>query len=109
MKENAGALIRWRFAPLLLVLAQSCLLLILSGCASAPPPQSFDPAPVYPAPPDKPRFIYERTLQNNEDVEKITGLERLKIMATGRAPQAQGLVKPYGVAVHQPFRQCLLS
>ena len=101
MKDNAGVLIRWRFTPTLLLLAQSCLLLILSGCASAPPPQSFDPAPVYPAPPDKPRFIYERTLQDNEDVEKITGLERLKIMATGRAPQVQGLVKPYGVAVHQ--------
>ena len=101
MKEYAGALIRWRFTPSLLALAQSCLLLALSGCASAPPQQSFDPAPVYPAPPDKPRFIYERTLQNNEDVEKVTGFERFKIMATGRSPQARGLVKPYGVAVHQ--------
>ena len=101
MKEYAVVLIRWRFTATLLYLAQSCLLLALSGCASAPPQESFDPAPVYPAPPDKPRYIYERTLQNNEDVEKVTGFERFKIMATGRSPQARGLVKPYGVAVHQ--------
>jgi DNA-binding beta-propeller fold protein YncE len=75
--------------------------LLLTGCTSAPPRQSFDHAPVYPAPPDKPRYIYERTLQTNEDVEKISGLERFKIMVTGRSPQVRGLVKPYGVAVHQ--------
>ena len=101
MKNYAGALIRWRYIAPLLVLTQCCLLLTLSGCASAPPKQTFEPAPVYPPPPDKPRFIYERTLQTNEDVEKLTGLERLKIMATGRSPVVRGLVKPYGVAVHQ--------
>jgi DNA-binding beta-propeller fold protein YncE len=76
------------------------LLLLLSGCSSNPPRETFDRAPVFPAPPDKPRFIYERTLQNSEDVAKLTGLQRLKIMATGQPLQVQGLVKPYGVAVY---------
>ena len=56
---------------------------------------------MYPAPPDQPRFIYERTLQTNEDVEDLTTMDRLKVMATGQPLQVQGLVKPYGVAVHQ--------
>lgn len=98
MKCNASVLNR-RPSTFLLLLVTSCLLVALSGCASTPSQQSFDPNPVYPAPPDKPRFIYERTLQTNEDVEKLTGFERFKIMATGRSPQVQGLVKPYGVAV----------
>lgn len=100
MKNSVGAFIRWQSAfPLLL--ATCHLLLGLSGCATTPPPQSFDPAPVYPAPPDEPRYIYERTLQTSEDVEHATGFERLKILATGRSPVVRGLVKPYGVAVYQ--------
>jgi DNA-binding beta-propeller fold protein YncE len=99
MKDNTRAFIRWRYVFPLLPVACS-LLLGLSGCATAPP-QSFEPAPVYPAPPDEPRYIYERTLQSNEDVERVTGFERLKVMATGRPPTVRGLVKPYGVAVYQ--------
>lgn len=100
MKDNAGAFIRWQSAfPLLL--ATCYLLLGLSGCATAPPPQSFEPAPVYPVAPDEPRFIYERTLQTNEDVEQLTGFERIKQLATGRPAEVRGLVKPYGVAVYQ--------
>lgn len=91
---------QWGFlSPLL---AMGCTLLLLTGCASAPPLQeSYEPAPVFPPPPDEPRFIYERTLQTNEDVEQITGMERLKVLATGHSPEIRGLVKPYGVAVHQ--------
>lgn len=77
------------------------LLLLLSGCATAPPQQTFEPAPVYPAPPDEPRFIYERTLQTNEDVEKLSGFERFKRIATGGSSEIRGLAKPYGVAVRE--------
>jgi DNA-binding beta-propeller fold protein YncE len=100
MKGNTAAFIGWRGAFLLLFPA-CCFLLGLSGCASAPPKETFEAAPVYPAPPDEARFIYERTLQTNEDVEQASALQRLKVLATGRSPQVQGLVKPYGVAVHQ--------
>lgn len=89
-----------RLSIFLLPLVTCYLLLLLPGCSSHPPRETFDRAPVFPAPPDKPRFIYERTLQNSEDVAKLTGLQRLKIMATGQPLQVQGLVKPYGVAVY---------
>jgi DNA-binding beta-propeller fold protein YncE len=101
MKGIAGSFCR-QWLVVLSLLTTSYSLLFLSGCASAPPPQeTYEPAPVYPAPPDEARFIYERTLQTNEDVEQVTAMERLKIMATGHAPEVRGLVKPYGVAVHK--------
>lgn len=85
-------------------LLATCYLLLatvlLTGCTTTPP-QNFEPAPVYPAPPDEPRFIYERTLQTSEDVAQVTGFERLKILATGRSLEVRGMVKPYGVAVYQ--------
>ena len=100
MNGIAGrALRQWGY--IFSLLATSCSLLFLSGCSTAPTQETFEPPPVFPAPPDEPRFIYERTLQTNEDVEKITGMQRLKMMATGRSPEVQGLVKPYGVAVCQ--------
>lgn len=74
-------------------------LLLLTGCASTPQKETFEPPPVYPSPPDKPRFVYERTLQTNEDVEKLTAMQKFKIMVTGHSPKVRGLVKPYGVAV----------
>ncbi len=101
MRQYPGATFRWRLTASMLAAVQCGLLLILSGCSSTPPKQTFEHFPVYPAPPDKPRFIYERTLQTNEDVEKLSALDRFKIMATGRSPQVRGLVKPYGVAVYK--------
>lgn len=80
---------RW-FAPLL-------LLNLLVGCAGAPPAPAFKP-PVYPAPPDQPRFIYERTLRVNEDVEQLSGFARWRELATGHTEEIRGLVKPYGLA-----------
>lgn len=83
----------WRWAPLL-------LLGLLAGCAVTPPAPAVKP-PVYPAPPDQPRFIYERTLRVHEDVEKPRGLARWRELATGRTEQMRGLVKPYGLAARQ--------
>lgn len=69
----------------------------LSGCASSPPEIAFAP-PVYPAPPDEPRFVYERSLRFNTNVEKLTRSEKLRRYATGGDADVKGLVKPYGVA-----------
>jgi len=74
--------------------------LILNGCASrAHKDEEFVP-PVYPPPPEKPRFIYERTFRTSFDVKESTVMERFKTFATGTVGSGYGLQKPYGIAVH---------
>lgn len=72
---------------------------LLAGCASAPDKEFV--APVFPLPPEQPRYIYERTLISSADVEELTSEERFKIFATGVSKRARGLSKPFGVAVHR--------
>ena len=74
-----------------------CALGLLAACASTPPVPPFEP-PVYPPPPDEARFIYERSLRINEDVQQLSGFARWRELATGRSEEVKGLVKPYGVA-----------
>ncbi len=61
--------------------------------------EDFDP-PVYPAAPDEPRFIFERSLRYNTNVEPLTASKKLRRYATGEVDDIKGLVKPYGVAAH---------
>lgn len=74
-----------------------CVLGLLAACATKPAAPPFEP-PVYPPPPDEPRFIYERTLRVNEDVEQAAGFARWRELATGQSQELRGIVKPYGVA-----------
>lgn len=61
--------------------------------------QEFVP-PQYPPPPDKARFIYEKTLRSSFDVKQMTSMDKLKQFATGSAGIGIGLSKPYGIAVY---------
>lgn len=70
---------------------------LISACSINPPEADFAP-PVYPAPPDEPRFVFERSLRFNTNVEKLTRTEKLRRYATGGSGEIRGLVKPYGVA-----------
>lgn len=72
---------------------------LLAGCASAPDKEFV--APVFPMPPEQPRFIYERTLISSADVEELTSEDKFKMFATGVKKNARGLTKPFGVAVHR--------
>jgi len=84
------------------MLKRSALILgigVLAGCASSPDKEFV--APVFPLPPEQPRFIYERTLISSADVEVLTSEEKFKMFATGLAKDARGLSKPFGVAVHR--------
>lgn len=60
----------------------------------------FEP-PVFPPPPEKARFIWERTLTNSLDVKEVTTMDKLKQLATGTGASAFGLVKPWGIAVNK--------
>ncbi len=73
-------------------------LLLLAGCAA--PQKEFRP-PVFPAEPEQPRFIYERTLMSSGDVEELSGAEKFRMFATGQGRRVRGIVKPYDVAVHK--------
>ncbi len=83
--------------------ALSCIIAVavLSACASTPPPaQEFIP-PLYPPAPAEPRFVYERTLLYNEDVEGVSRKQRFVEFATGASRKLKGMVKPFDVAVHK--------
>ncbi len=56
---------------------------------------------VFPAPPDEPRFVYERTLRGSADVVPENEEFALKRVLTGENRTSEGLSKPYAVAVHQ--------
>ncbi len=82
--------------------ALGCSLLaavLLAGCAAGPKPKPFVP-PVYPPPPAKPRFVYERTLRFSSDVTQFNTADRFRLFATGASRKIESLVKPYGVAVY---------
>lgn len=56
---------------------------------------------VYPAPPDEPRFIYERTIYGSADVVPLGSDAELRRSLTGESQRSEGLGKPYAVAVHR--------
>lgn len=81
--------------------AISCLALSSCGPATVPEKQEEAKPIVYPAPPDDPRFIYERTIFSSADVQEPGSESELRMMLTGETGTAEGLGKPYAVAVHQ--------
>ncbi|MDH5324619.1 MAG: 6-bladed beta-propeller [Gammaproteobacteria bacterium] len=75
--------------------------LVLQACTGSGGREfEFEP-PVFPPPPEKARFIWERTLTNSLDVKEQTAMDKLKQLATGSGASAFGLVKPWGIAVNR--------
>lgn len=90
--------------PRLLKLSMLGAILVLAGCAPLPqaPENKADVKPlVFPAPPDPPRFFYERTLYGSGDVVPDDGTSQFRRFVTGERRTGEGLAKPYAVAVHQ--------
>ena len=84
-------------------LAGAAALLALAGCTSAPQRAAEKPSPpVYPPPPDEPRFVYERTLYSSFDVAREDRNSKLRQLLTGESERGgEGVVKPYGVAARR--------
>ncbi len=76
---------------------------IVAACAPIQdrPTQSEARPLIYPAPPDEPRFAYERTLYSSADIVPDESESRLRRLVTGEGRSGVGLAKPYAVAVHQ--------
>ncbi|VAW45009.1 NHL repeat domain protein [hydrothermal vent metagenome] len=73
---------------------------LLSACGTKEEFKPFIP-PVYPMAPDKPRFVYERSLMGSADVRVLTSEEKFKAMATGISTGERGLIKPFDVSVRK--------
>ena len=83
------------------ILIALLLAFVLSSCASRTHKDKEFVPPQYPPPPQKARFIYERTLRSSFDVKEVTAMQRFKTFATGTSGSGYGLQKPYGIAVYQ--------
>lgn len=77
------------------------VLLMLSGCASGPTQVREIEKPVFPEPPEQPRFYYERSLHSSADVEVESEDSAFKRFITGAKRLGIGMGKPFGVTVHQ--------
>jgi len=80
------------------IAAVTCLLV---ACAAGP--QSADQqaasAIVYPAPPDEPRFYFERTIVGSADFEIVNSETKWRRVLTGEVATSAGFSKPFDVEV----------
>lgn len=73
----------------------------LTGCAStAEKSKPFVP-PVYPPPPEQPRFIFEMSLRHSAQVTADPKEARLRYLLTGELERGESLQKPFDVAACQ--------
>lgn len=69
----------------------------LAGCAVAPAPPREAAAPLWPAPPEQPRFRYEASLRSARSLGEASEAGQLRRLLTGEDERA-GFGKPYAVA-----------
>jgi DNA-binding beta-propeller fold protein YncE len=69
----------------------------LAGCATAPPPAPAVVAPMWPVPPEQPRFIYEGVLRNARSVGDAAPTDQMRRALTGENDQSS-FGKPFAVA-----------
>jgi len=55
--------------------------------------------PVFPLPPEKPRFIYERVIRSSIDVVKEDSTNAFRRFATGEYRRGDGFAKPFDISV----------
>jgi len=74
---------------------------MLAGCAGPGSDMAEVVIPVFPEPPDEPRFFYERTITSSVDIEIESRESAFERFVTGSQRVGIGMVKPFGVAVHR--------
>lgn len=87
-----------------ILIALACAIAgLLAACAPLPSVKSkVDAGPtVFPAPPDEPRFVYERTIYGSADVVPQEAASQLRSLVTGEGLKGEGLNKPNAIAVFQ--------
>ena len=89
-----------RNAALFAGMIPAVFVLLLSACAGPSTPLTEVEIPVFPQPPDEPRFYYERTIASSVDVEIESGESAFQRLVTGAQRVGIAMIKPFGVAVH---------
>jgi DNA-binding beta-propeller fold protein YncE len=76
------------------------LMAALLGACAAPPPVDRTPKVLaFPAPPEEPRFYFERTIRSSADVVPESESGEFRRAVTGEDMRGEPLSKPYAVAV----------
>ncbi len=73
----------------------------LAGCATPRAPAAPSPAPLWPAPPEQPRFIYEATLRNAGSLRDGSSSTQVRRLLTGEDASRASFGKPLAVAAAQ--------
>jgi DNA-binding beta-propeller fold protein YncE len=73
---------------------------LLTGCAGSTRDMADIVIPVFPEPPNEPRFYYERTIASSIDIQIESSESSFERFVTGTRRVGFGMVKPFGVAVH---------
>jgi DNA-binding beta-propeller fold protein YncE len=73
-------------------------LALLAACASPPPPAPPPREIVFPAPPDEPRFVFERTVRSTADLLPAEEGSEWRRLVTGEQLRGEALSKPYAIA-----------
>jgi len=73
---------------------------LLIGCSTTDVKKEIE-FPVYPPPPDEPRFHYERMLKSSANIEKEEEEAVFKRLLTGEKRSGVGMSKPFGITVHK--------
>jgi DNA-binding beta-propeller fold protein YncE len=73
---------------------------LLAACAAPPPAADTRPQRelAFPAPPDEPRFIFERTIRSSVDILPDEQAGELRRLLTGEEERGEPLSKPYAIA-----------
>jgi DNA-binding beta-propeller fold protein YncE len=77
------------------------VVLTITACASAPQQTADVELPVYPPPPEPPRFYFERTIFGSADVEIVDKETKWRRALTGEATTTVAFSKPFDVEVCQ--------
>ena len=75
---------------------------ILTACSTPPEaPRAPPPELAFPALPEEPRFIFERTIRSSADILAEEAGSDLRRLVTGEGVRGEPLSKPYAIAVTQ--------
>ncbi len=74
--------------------------LLLSACTvTSDKVEEEEVIPVFPLPPEKPRFVYEKVIRSSIDVVKEDATNAFRRFATGEQRKGEGFAKPFDISV----------